>query len=261
MFIVKRIVFCFVLTWCFINSSQEIHASKEEAIQPDPASDLQLSPYPRHTLIGSDVRLRPVFPQDVQGYVYFYGDPEKMRFYGQGKVRPAETVEKETKSKALGNRKLDTLKIKSFLNNEGERNFFARSVFTRNGLSGALYLFLSEDKDRLEIAFGTFGENKGITRAAQLVLDYVKEPFLATAHPQNKASQNVLLKLGFVPDLKRQGVRKLSSVRNYYFLDRSEEKNDNDFRRRHLNKTVLTLFALCRLGVFNKLMQEQAFGK
>lgn len=264
MSILKKIVFCFVLTWCFVNFGQEIYASKEEKIQIDPANDLQLSPYPRHTLIGSDVWLRPVFfPQDVKGYIDFYENPEKMKFYGQSKVRSAETVREETSSKAFQNREFDVLKIESFLDNKERKNFFVWSAFTTNGLSGTLYLRLSEDEDRFETGGGTFNENKGATRASQLVLEYVKEPFLATAHPQNVASQNVLLKLGFVPDLKRQGVSKFNSVRNYYLLDRPDEKNKqgDDLRRLDLNRAALTLFALCRLGVLNKLMIEQAFGK
>lgn len=202
--------------------------NQRESEKMDIGIDLRLSSY-RNLLIGSDVFLRPIFPTDAPGLFPIYTNPDKMKYFGTGSVFTTEKIIEFTATRAR-----NALDFYVLPDDIVAKNGVALHLafFNHKGFSGVISVFNPCDmecKDDLEIAYCGQG---GTLEAAQIVLNSLNVPltkqdlsddinpkkvgFIATVHPENMKSKQILEKLDFEPDPKRQNVEKFGSVRNYY---------------------------------------------
>lgn len=195
-------------------------AIEGQSVLFDPRQDLSLSPYP-YTVIGSDVWVRPMFPSDWPGLVPILANPEKMKYYGVGKALEEKRIQEVALTAANENLKFKNLSLELF---EQEKKFYW-TFFTHTGALGRIIVKCSKDDPGfLELEYCGQG---GTTKAAELVLTLLKNKnFMATVHPENKGSINVLKKLGFTLDQNRVGVAKFGSIRDYYVRKKSLTETD-----------------------------------
>jgi [ribosomal protein S5]-alanine N-acetyltransferase len=142
----------------------------------------------------SRLRIRPFQLEDaVEQHRIVYGDPEVMRYLGDGKTR---TVEQSQRA------------MQFFIDHDQREGFSIWSVEdkTSHQLIGHCGLFHIPQTPAVEIAYG-FGKDfwgKGYaTEAARACLRYGFETanldeIIGLTYPENTASQNVLRKIGMV---------------------------------------------------------------
>lgn len=175
--------------------------------------ELRLSPY-KDALLGSDILLRPIFPEDYEGISAIYLDPKSMQYFGHhGKVYTLAEVKKLASGWAQVNLSSTTIKEQRW------------AIISHDGVSGYVFTSVSQDSKRTEIAYciSPYFSGRGLTtQASKLVIEYVGGPFVATVHPENIGSRKVLEKLGFKEDPIRQGVPAYGSIRDYFLLNQEE---------------------------------------
>ena len=203
------------------NASIELLATPESQA-PSPYSDLQLSIYPG-VMIRARFWLRPLFPQDwveVQGA---FQDPVNIKYFGNGLPLSSEVI--QARIQVGASRNLRLAMASSWL------------IITRDGTAGCFWATPSPEQlpKTMELAYCIHARfaGQGLTSSAgQCIMGTVLTPpnfegtVFATVHPDNKASQGVLLKLGLKPDPERQGVPKFNSIRNYYIKTIQEKEED-----------------------------------
>jgi hypothetical protein len=187
------------------------------SILGDPTQDLRLSPYPRFTLVGNDVWLRPLFPWDWPGLVPILANPEKMQYYGLGHALSQEVI----KDIALNNarKNLEIKDLTTDIHSAGK--IFSWSFFTHKGFSGRIQVLYSQKDSCLELVYCGQG---GTEKASILALTSFRgKKCQATVHPENKRSIKILKNLGFIPDKDRKAVKAYGSTRDYYVKNSQEE--------------------------------------
>ncbi len=169
--------------------------------------ELRLSPY-KDALLGSDILLRPIFPEDYEGISAIYSDQKSMQYFGQGRAYTLAEVKKFASRWAKENLSSTTMKEQRW------------AIISHDGFTGCVFTFISKDSKRTEIAYciSPYFSGRGLTtQASKLVIEYVGGPFVATVHPENIGSRKVLEKLGFKEDPIRQGVPAYGSIRDYFY--------------------------------------------
>ena len=202
-------------------NNQQSHSS--EVVKFNPSTDQKLSPYPNHTLIGSYVWLRPIFPDDWKKLCEILCNPEKMKYFRDGKGYLKSEVQSDVFTQASANLKLPEGDLVEVMDKKAENSkdrdiAYTWTFFTHKGLAGRIVVYVINSENRYEIGYCGSG---GTEKAAKLVVEYLAgKNCLATVHPDNKASVKILNNLGFVPDQERQNVEKYGSYRDYYLLTR-----------------------------------------
>jgi len=173
-------------------------------------SDLKLSIYQDY-LSGATLWLRPIFPADYMYVTDCFMNPASMRYWATGVTYTL----KQTQDYIL--------KCANF--NIAFSQTSVWSVITHDGLAGCFWATKNETNTETDIGYVARPHFSGrglTTEAGKLILDKkfssgnFNGKIIATFHPNNKASQRVLEKLGLEPDPERQNVSKFGSVRNYY---------------------------------------------
>lgn len=172
--------------------------------------DLKFSIY-KDYLSCEKLWLRPMFPAD---YIYLtdcFMDPDSMRYWLKGVTYTLEGTQGAI--------------LRSAIRNISSPQTSGWSVITHDGIAGCFWAIKHESDPDADISYVVRRQfaGRGLTRAAgNLILDAkfsaadFNGKIIATVHPNNKASQHVLEKLGLQPDPERQNVSKYGSVRNYY---------------------------------------------
>lgn len=189
----------------------EMKGNGEEAVCL-PQSALRLSIY-ADTFVGERLFMRPIFSLDYRPLKRCFGDEENMRYWGAGPCKGHDLKEKFVRYATLN---LDKLYTGGW------------SIITHEGIAGCFWAWKNSLGTEVEISYVLSPQFSGrglSTAAGKLVLQYRYEDpdfqgkIIATVHPDNKASQCVLEKLGLKPDPEKQNVPKFGSVRNYYQLE------------------------------------------
>jgi ribosomal-protein-alanine N-acetyltransferase len=136
-----------------------------------------------------------------------------MRYLGRGITLTQEEAKEHTMRQAKHN------EVKAL-------SYYHWAIIAHGGIAGKIFIvYPNKVEKRFEIGYciaPAFGGRGLTTEASRLVINFVGEEFVATAHPANKASIAVLEKLGFRRDMSRQNVEKYGSVRDYFFLNRKD---------------------------------------
>lgn len=189
----------------------EMKGNSEET-ECSPQSDLQLSIY-ADTFVSERLFMRPIFRLDYRSLKRCFCDEENMRYWGAGPCKGRDLKEKFVRYATLN---LDKLYTGGW------------SIITHEGMAGCFWAWKNALGTEVEISYALSPQFSGrglSTTAGRLVLQYRYEDpdfagkVIATVHPDNKASQSVLEKLGLKPDPDRQNMPKYGSVRNYYQLE------------------------------------------
>ncbi len=200
----KILVLSFTL---FSSYGGDFILQEEKKISQDPCPDRSLKPY-MNTLVGERLFLRPVFPQDYVSFLPIFTDPVTMKYVGSGVPSSPERVQNVTA-------------IWAFNNNQAHPASFNWAIIIHEGVVGRLAFFTNNEKEEPidEIAYGLNPafHGRGIgTDAVRLAVKFKEGPILATVHPSNIPSREILKKLGFQADLSRMNVPKYGSFRDYY---------------------------------------------
>ncbi len=164
-------------------------------------------------LIGKEVWIRRLFPQDVTGLIPLYCDPNKMKFFGFGRTYDAPWVYKSTMERTMIQKQYPdhVQEIFSLLEHEMLTRY-TWSFFNHRGWSGTVQFLCDPDEDCLEIAY--IGQG-GTSEAVRLLLECIPPIHVrASVHPENIASIHVLKKNGF--NRIEENVEKYGSVRDIY---------------------------------------------
>ncbi|MFM8454762.1 MAG: GNAT family N-acetyltransferase; N-acetyltransferase [Gammaproteobacteria bacterium] len=181
------------------------------------ARELILKPY-RDCFFSERVVVRPVFPRDADQMKDFFMNPEAMKHFALGIPYSEEQV--------------NTSFLRDAKNNTYSPKTSAWSILTHGGLAGCFWV-LPHGASSFEIAYAlrpAFTGRNLTVLAGKLILDTefkISEAdsslyIFATVHPENKASQAVLKKLGLEPDPERQNILKVFKIpykaqpRHYY---------------------------------------------
>lgn len=210
-----------------------VAADQEPLKDVSPLMDLKrevrLKPYVDY-LCGDDVFLRPLFPTDHPYFRPIFTDSHVMTYFGNGQTLTPVEIEERIKVRAENNRKYyGENKTFSLLpphekSNKMEAYHWALITHSKvkgEGIAGILSIVIPGAEAMVELAYciaPLFGGKGLTTKAAQLVLDAIPGNFVATVHPDNIGSKRVLEKLGFSSDPLRQGVKKYTTIRDYYLL-------------------------------------------
>jgi RimJ/RimL family protein N-acetyltransferase len=162
-------------------------------------------------LLGENVWLRPVFPNDAPGLFSILTNPEQMRYLGSGRVYTQEEC-----CAMITRMANNTLSVSYFPEDLLKENAvsFSWSFFNHQGLSGIIKIFKSTNltgEDCLEIAY--YGKG-GTCAAAKIVLDTLDFLVVATCHSLNTKSIKILIQNSF--QLTAENIPKYGSIRNYY---------------------------------------------
>lgn len=205
----------------------------DKAILPlaDMKRDLKLKPH-IDLLIGKDVVLRPVFPEDYVYFIPVFTNETVMKYFGDGKILNPVEVQERTHRHAknllryYGEDKTHSLLHASERTPNGE--FYSWTIITHRGIAGRVTIKIPEEKGLMpDLSYciaPSFGGKGLTTEASSLVLHDIPGNFEATVHPENIGSIKVLEKLGFKPDISRQNIKKFGNIRNYYILWRTSQK-------------------------------------
>lgn len=175
-------------------------------------ADLKLAMY-TDQLSGERLSLRPLFPSDLVLEKSFT-DQDNMKYWGAGPARDTQEAQQRI--------------VRFAANNLKGQHTTAWSIITHSGIASCFFAWPSSvpKKEEVELAYvidpGFAGRGLA-TQAGHLILHFYKTrdfegTMVATAHPENKASQAVLEKLGLKPDPERQNVfvAAYNAPRNYY---------------------------------------------
>jgi len=185
---------------------------------PPPYLDLCLPMYPG-VVLSERIWLRPYFPEDWSAVEDCFQDPDNMRYFGYGRPLSSEMIQTRIQASALAN-----------LSDPVPSGWL---ILTHQGPAGCFWARPSHECPlEVELAYCLHPRFAGqgiTTEAGKAVISRFLSPpaftgiIFATVHPDNKASQGVIRKLGLKPDPERQGVPKYNSLRNYYVKSVSEE--------------------------------------
>jgi len=175
-------------------------------------ADLKLPMY-TDQLSGERLSLRPMFPSDLVLQESFT-DKDNMKYWAAGPASNTQEAQKRI--------------VRLAANNLKGQQTTAWSIITHAGIAGCFFAWPSQDPNKQEVELAYVIEprfaGRGLaTQAGHLILHSYKTrdfegTMVATAHPDNKASQAVLEKLGLKPDPERQNVfvTAYNAPRNYY---------------------------------------------
>jgi [ribosomal protein S5]-alanine N-acetyltransferase len=197
-------IFSITFASCFFFS---IFASQPPLITYDIATDMRLKPY-EHFIAGDTFFLRPLFPQDHVALRPIFTDQKVMQYFGTGKAFHKKELKIHIKNAA-------------HLNSQKFLYWIIINSVNICGFAGIYYP--SKEHPETEIGYAInpqFSGNGLATRAAAAIMKYIKGPFIANVYPKNIASQRVLTKLGFLPDLIQKNILKGNFIRDYWYLKR-----------------------------------------
>lgn len=189
---------------------------------PGISADMRLAVYDR-AIMGFNIWIRPIFPQDWQAFVPILTNAEYVRYYGEGKSFSVPDIEKRVAGRAYRNLGDVPEELKKY------SPAFIFSVIDHEGVAGEVFYFRPQsevDAGRMEIAYAIVPNRAGrgyAVKASQLIMDHLGGSFVATAHPNNIGSYLTLEKLGFILDISRlNDTQKFGSEqpRNFYIMDR-----------------------------------------
>lgn len=178
---------------------------------------------PQGILIGKDVWIRRLFPQDVIGLTYLYGDPKKMRLFGFGKTYDAPWVKQRTIERTMIQKHYpDHVQEIFFLLEHEILTRYTWSFFNHRGWSGTVQFMCDPNDGSLEIAY--IGQG-GTSEAVRLLLECIPSIHVrASVHPENTASIHILKKNDF--HRIEENVEKYGSVRDIYQRNKMQKKKD-----------------------------------
>lgn len=213
------------------NSSQagttQVQTKAQTEAQYQFQSQVQPPPY-RLSLYGDyfaceRLIVRPTFPWDFEHFQDCFADAEHVRYFRDGKTVPLHELMKSWHNAARQN--IDGPKPETS----------GWTIITHGGVAGRFSAWrISEDAiekeniGKVEIGYFTRPKFKGrnlSVEAGNLILNSAlftpplyRNDFFATVHPKNIASQKVVFKLGFMPDLNRLNVpnAKYNQPRDYW---------------------------------------------
>lgn len=200
----------------------QIYKNQEPAINLK--IDLLLPIYP-YCLLGRDVWLRPLFPEDASFLLPIYTNDNMMKYFGSGKVFTEQECKNLINIKALRTKDFennfpiqpfgDAIDSDAIFADRFVNKGFNLTFFNRAGLSGIVTIFHSNNKDypkHLEVAYcGQGGTCDAVLRVLSSLNHFA---FLATAHPNNHSSIKILKKNSFV--LVSNDLKEGNNNRNYY---------------------------------------------
>ncbi len=188
-----------------------IRELEQSLLKPNQA-DLKLPMY-TDQLSGERLSLRPTFPSDI-ALQQTFTDKDNMKYWGAGPASNTQEAQKMIVRFAAKNLKCEQTTT--------------WSIITHAGIAGCFFAWPSSapKKQEVELAYVIdphFAGRGLATQVGHLILHSYKTrdfegTMVATAHPENKASQAVLEKLGLKPDPERQNVfvKAYNAPRNYY---------------------------------------------
>ncbi len=205
----------------------ELSAEMSVALQrllysPCISADMRLAVYDR-AIMGFDIWIRPIFPQDWRAFIPMLTNAKYVRYYGTGKSFSIEEIEGRVAGRAGRNLGVFPEDLKKY------SPAFIFSVVDHEGIAGEVFYFRPQsevDAGRMEIAYAILPNRAGrsyAVKASQLVMDHLGGSFVATAHPKNIGSCRTLEKLGFILDASRlNDLKKFGEEqpRNFYIMDR-----------------------------------------
>lgn len=184
-----------------------------------------------YTLTGEHLMMIPLMPDhQYKLYAEIFSQPQIMQYFGTGK---SFTFDEYTSIH------LDRAKQNLTLQHDqytGRLSRFTWTIITHDGIAGRLNIFPTEGRTELAFCISPTQQGRALARrASELVIAYMGEetPFIATAHPLNKASSKTLEqahypdgKFVFFRDPQRQNVANKYGTNQPrdYFLSQRENK-------------------------------------
>lgn len=203
-------------------TSEEWVALQRLLHSPCTSADMRLAVYDR-AIMGFNIWIRPIFPQDWRAFVPILTNAEYVQYYGAGKPFSIDEIESRMAGRAYRNLGNVPEELKKY------SPAFIFSVVDHEGVAGEVFYFRPQseiDTGRMEIAYAIAPTRAGrgyAVKASQLVMDYLGGSFVATAHPNNIGSCRTLEKLGFKLDTSRLNDTKKfgeNQPRNFYLMDK-----------------------------------------
>ncbi len=163
-------------------------------------------------------------------YAEIFSQPQVMQYFGTGKSFTFDEYTSIHLDRAKQNL---TLQYDQYT---GCSSRFTWTIITHEGIAGRLNIFPTEGRTELGFCISPTQQGRALARrASELVIAYMGEetPFIATAHPLNKASSKTLEQLHypdgkfvFFRDPQRQNVPNKYGTNQPrdYFLSQRENK-------------------------------------
>jgi RimJ/RimL family protein N-acetyltransferase len=184
-----------------------------------------------YSLTGEQLMMIPLMP-DHQHKLYadIFSQPQVMQYFGTGKNFTFDEYTLLHLDRAKQNL------TPQYDQCTGRLARFTWTIITNGGIAGRLNIFLTEGRTELAFCISPAQQGRALARrASELVIAYLGEEtsFIATAHPQNKASAKTLEqvhypdgKFVFFRDPQRQNVPNKYGVNQPrdYFLSQKQNK-------------------------------------
>jgi len=195
-----------------------------------------------YALTGEQLVMIPLMP-DHQHRLHadIFGQPQVMQYFGSGK---SFTCDEYTPIH------LDRVKqnlTPQYDQYTGRLSRFVWTIITKDGIAGRLNIFPTEGRTELAFCISPTQQGRALARrASELVIAYAGEEtsFIATAHPQNKASSKSLEQVHypdgrfvFFRDPQRQNVPNkygANQPRDYFLSQRQSKFSFFSFIRGHV---------------------------
>lgn len=215
---------------------------EQENREISPKLDLRFKVYV-DTFYAEKCWVRPIFASDYVDMIDCFTDPESMKYFGPGKIMSIPKIQAFLLEDSISHCQKETTGW-SIMTHDGIAGCFwvrkGKAVVKEESKSKEESKISEEFKNRkeavmkAEIGYALRPQFAGrglTTDAGKLILfsnfryPKFKGIIFATAHPNNKASQAVLKKLGLEPDPERQNVPRYGQVRNYYQYSTMKKKS------------------------------------
>ncbi len=187
-----------------------------------------LAPY---ALTGVYLMMIPLMPDHrYKLYAEIFSQPQIMQYFGTGKSFTFDKYTPVHLDRAKQNLALQYDKY------TGRLSRFTWTIITYDGIAGRLNIFPTEGRTELAFCISPTQQGRALARrASELVIAYMGEetPYIATAHPLNKASSKTLEQIHypdgefvFSRDPQRQNVPNKYGTNQPrdYFLSQRENK-------------------------------------
>lgn len=181
-------------------------------------------------LTGAQLMMIPLMPNhQYKLYADIFSQPEIMKYFGTGK---SFTFDEYTSIHLYRMKQNLTPQYDLYT---GCLSQFTWTIITHDGIAGRLNIYSTEGRTELAFCISPTQQGRALARrASELVIAYAGEDasFIATAHPQNKASAKTLEKIRypdgefvFFRDPERQNVPNkygASQPRDYFLSKRNQ---------------------------------------
>jgi RimJ/RimL family protein N-acetyltransferase len=196
-----------------------------------------------YALTGEELVMIPLMPNHQHKlHTEIFSQQQVMQYFGTGK---SFTFDEYTPIH------LDRVKqnIKpQYDEHTGRLSRFTWTIITSDGIAGRINIFLTEGRTELAFCISPAQQGRALARrASELVIAYAGEEtsYIATAHPQNKASSKTLEqvhypdgKFVFFKDPQRQNVPNkygANQPRNYFLSQKQNKFSFFSFIRGHVH--------------------------